>query len=250
MKLKNLAIALGLSAMSFTACQNMEAGNGGANEKTNISLKSEVDSVSYSLGISIGSNLKTQKIENLNVAILKNAIDEAFTKEEADLKIKPQEAGKKLETYFRKLHFEKMAKNKKAGEEFLAKNKKKAGVKTTESGLQYKIVRAGKGENPKASDKVRVHYKGTLVDGTVFDSSYERKKPAEFGVSGVIKGWGEALQLMKKGAKWELYIPSNLGYGQYPPRGGQIQPNSVLVFEVELLEILPKEEKKKEEKKK
>jgi FKBP-type peptidyl-prolyl cis-trans isomerase FklB len=129
-------------------------------------------------------------------------------------------------------------KNQRDGQTFLAANKNKPGVKSTASGLQYQVIRSGAGAMPKATDTVRVHYEGTLLDGTVFDSSIKRKEPAEFPVNGVIPGWTEALQLMKVGDKWRLFIPSELAYG---PRGagGVIGPNSVLVFEVELLEVRP-----------
>jgi FKBP-type peptidyl-prolyl cis-trans isomerase len=129
-------------------------------------------------------------------------------------------------------------KNKKEGEAYLAANAKKPGVKTTESGLQYKVLKAGDGATPKKTDTVRVHYHGTLTDGTVFDSSVERKQPAEFPVNRVIPGWTEALQLMKVGDKWQVTIPSDLAYGEQGTPGGPIGPNSVLVFEVELLDIV------------
>jgi FKBP-type peptidyl-prolyl cis-trans isomerase len=133
-------------------------------------------------------------------------------------------------------------KNKKEGEEFLAKNKEQGDVKTLESGLQYQVMSAGEGAKPGENDTVKVHYKGTLIDGTEFDSSYKRDKPAEFPVKAVIPGWTEALQLMKKGGKWKLWIPSELAYGE---RGRpSIPPNSVLIFEVELLDIVGGESKK------
>jgi FKBP-type peptidyl-prolyl cis-trans isomerase FklB len=126
-------------------------------------------------------------------------------------------------------------KNKKEGEAFLAENKKKDGVKTLPSGLQYKVLAEGKGKTPKATDTVTVHYRGTLTDGTEFDSSYKRNQPASFPVNGVIKGWTEALQLMKEGSKWQLFIPASLAYGE-PGRPG-IPPNSVLIFDVELISV-------------
>jgi FKBP-type peptidyl-prolyl cis-trans isomerase len=128
-------------------------------------------------------------------------------------------------------------KNKKAGEAYLAKNKTKKGVKTTKNGLQYRIIRAGKGKIPKASDTVVTHYRGTLIDGTEFDSSIKRGQPSTFPVNGVIKGWTEALQLMKVGAKWKLFIPANLAYGETGSGSGRIGPHATLVFELELLAI-------------
>jgi FKBP-type peptidyl-prolyl cis-trans isomerase FklB len=130
-------------------------------------------------------------------------------------------------------------KNKAEGEAFLAENKKKEGVKTTASGLQYKVIKPGKGKKPKSSDTVTVNYRGTLIDGTEFDSSYKRGQPATFQVSGVIPGWTEGLQLMEEGAKWQLFIPSNLAYGERGA-GGVIGPNATLIFEVELLSIQEK----------
>ena len=130
----------------------------------------------------------------------------------------------------------KYADNKAAGEKFLAENATKEGVKTTESGLQYKVIKEGKGAIPTDKDKVKVHYKGTLIDGTQFDSSYSRKEPASFGVTGVIKGWTEALKMMPVGSKWELYIPQDLAYGS--SNTGKIKPFSTLVFEVELIDIV------------
>lgn len=121
---------------------------------------------------------------------------------------------------------------------YLAKNKAKEGVKVTKSGLQYEVLREGQGERPKATDKIKVHYRAALTNGAEFDSSYARGKPAEFAVNGVIKGWVEALQLMPVGSKWKLTIPSELGYGDHPPPGSGIPPNSILLFEVELLEIV------------
>jgi FKBP-type peptidyl-prolyl cis-trans isomerase FklB len=145
-------------------------------------------------------------------------------------------------------------KGKKEGDAFLAENKKKEGVKTLPSGLQYKVITEGKGKSPKDTDTVTVHYKGTLIDGTEFDSSYKRSEPASFPVNGVIKGWTEALQLMKEGAKWQLFIPANLAYGE--SGRPSIPANSVLIFEVELIKIgakdkpVDKQEKKEEKKEK
>jgi len=130
-------------------------------------------------------------------------------------------------------------KNKKEGEAFLAENKKKKGVITLPSGLQYKIITAGKGKNPKATDTVTVQYRGTLIDGTEFDSSYRRGQPATFLVNGVIAGWTEALSLMQEGAKWQIFVPSNLAYGE-KGAGGQIGPNTTLIFEIEMVSIQEK----------
>ena len=154
------------------------------------------------------------------------AFQEVVRKQQEELQ-KQKEAERKLAS----------EKNRKEGEAFLAANKKKPGVKTLASGLQYKVVKSGKGETPKANDTVSTHYKGTLINGKEFDSSYSRGSPAEFGVSGVIRGWTEALQKMKVGDKWILYVPSELAYGE---RGSapDIGPNSVLIFEIELLAVI------------
>ena len=151
--------------------------------------------------------------------------------------IMPDEANNILQDYFDKLQQAKGKEAKAEGEKFLAENKKKEGVVALPSGLQYKILTAGNGPKPKASDTVKCHYEGRLINGTVFDSSIRRNEPAEFPVSGVIAGWVEALQLMSEGAKWKLYIPSDLGYGARGA-GEMIPPHSTLVFEVELLEVL------------
>ena len=131
-------------------------------------------------------------------------------------------------------------KNKTEGDAFLAENKKKEGVKTLPSGLQYKVIKAGTGKKPKMNDTVTVNYRGTLIDGTEFDNSYKRGQPATFQVNGVIPGWTEALQLMEQGAKWQLFIPSNLAYGERGAPGGQIGPNATLIFEIELISIQEK----------
>ena len=145
---------------------------------------------------------------------------------------------------FKKDHVARMAakqnaeggKNLKEGEAFLDENKKKEGVTTLPSGLQYKVLKSGAGKTPKATDKVTTHYRGTLIDGTVFDSSYDRGEPTTFPVGGVIRGWTEALQLMKEGDKWQLYVPAQLGYGERGA-GGKIGPNTTLLFEIELLKV-------------
>ena len=148
----------------------------------------------------------------------------------------PEEAQTAINEFFAKQKTEVMSKNKKAGEEFLAKNKSNEGIVTTASGLQYKVLVAGTGAKPKATDTVDCHYEGRLIDGTVFDSSYRRGQSAQFPVNGVIPGWVEALQLMPVGSKWQLYIPSELAYGEYGA-GETIEPNSTLIFDVELLGI-------------
>jgi FKBP-type peptidyl-prolyl cis-trans isomerase FklB len=205
-----------------------------------VSLESEMDKVSYAIGSQIGQNFKRQGIE-IKLEILTQGIRDALEGKEAALS---QEEMRQVMTSFQQRLREQMqerrtaeaAKNLGEGKAFLEANKAKEGVKALPSGLQYKVIKEGTGKTPTADDKVKTHYRGRLIDGTEFDSSYKRGKPAEFPVKGVIKGWTEALQLMKEGAKWELYIPPDLGYGERGTRG--IPPNSALIFEIELLEVV------------
>lgn len=209
-----------------------------AAEKT--ALKSEKDKVSYSIGLSIGNNFKNQSVD-VNVDVLAKGVKDAISgnkplmteKEVQETMMAFQNEMKTKQAEHAKVLGEK---NKKEGETFLAENKKKEGVKTTASGLQYKVIKDGNGKKPKATDTVTVHYKGTLIDGTEFDSSYKRGEPTSFPVNQVIAGWTEALQLMNVGSKWQLFIPANLGYGDRGA-GPQIGPNAALVFEVELISL-------------
>lgn len=202
-------------------------------------LKDTKQRSSYAIGTDIGSNLKRQDLE-LDPKALVAGIANAFA---GKLALTDAEVRETL-TEFRSQMMAKMQakekvagdKNLKDGETYLAANAKKEGVKSTKSGLQYKVIKSGTGKTPKASDTVKVHYHGKLTDGTVFDSSVKRKEPATFPVNGVIPGWTEALQLMKEGDKWEITLPSAIAYGERGA-GGKIGPNSVLVFEVELLSI-------------
>lgn len=205
-----------------------------------MALKSEKDKVSYSIGINIGQSLKRDGVDVNPEALAKGLRDglsgskplmsdserqqtmEAFSKE---MRVKQEQKSSAA-----------AAQAKKEGEAFLAENKKKAGVKTTGSGLQYKIIKEGTGKKPSATSTVTVHYKGTLIDGTEFDSSYKRNEPTTFPLNGVIAGWTEGLQLMKEGAKYQFFIPSNLAYGDRgaPP---SIGPGATLIFEVELISV-------------
>ena len=189
------------------------------------------DSLSYAFGISIGENLKRDSIE-LNPVIIGKALAEL---NEGTASMTAEEANKKIQSFFEEKEKAKHQVAVEAGEKFLKENSTKEGVVTTASGLQYKILKEGTGASPKVSDKVTVNYEGTLIDGTKFDSSYDRGEPASFGVTQVIKGWTEALQLMKEGGVWELYIPSDLAYGAR--QAGQIIPYSTLKFKVELISI-------------
>lgn len=194
----------------------------------------EMDQLSYALGVLLAQNLQNQGFDNLDEASMNAAIHDVLAGNEP--KLTPEEANKVIQDYMQEKQKAQHADAIKKGEDFLAENAKREGIKVTESGLQYEVLKEGTGEKPSASSKVSVHYHGTLIDGTVFDSSVERGEPTSFGVNQVIKGWTEALQLMPQGSKWKLYIPADLAYG---PRGagGKIGPYETLIFEVELLEI-------------
>lgn len=194
-----------------------------------------LDQVSYCLGLSIASNLISSGVKTINAEAFNEAMTTVFEGKMPE--INPDKANKILQDYFEKIQNEKGNNAKAAGEKFLAENKTKEGVHTLKSGLQYKVLKEGKGAKPKATDTVKCHYEGRLIDGTVFDSSIRRNEPAEFPVNGVIAGWVEALQLMNVGAKWQLYIPSELAYGAHGA-GQSIGPNETLIFDVELLDIL------------
>lgn len=195
----------------------------------------ELDKVSYSLGLSIASNLISSGVTTINAEAFIDGLNVVFSGKMPE--IMPDEANNILQDYFDKLQQAKGKEAKAEGEKFLTENKKKEGVVALPSGLQYKILTAGNGPKPKASDTVKCHYEGRLINGTVFDSSIRRNEPAEFPVSGVIAGWVEALQLMPVGSKWQLYIPSELAYGTHGA-GQSIGPNQTLIFDVELLAII------------
>ena len=194
-----------------------------------------MDKISYALGLSIGNNFQNSGINNLQVEDFVKGLKDVLGGAEPEISY--DEAKQVINDYFMNLQKERLELNKKAGEEFLNINKGKAGVVTLPSGLQYQVLKQGEGAKPAASDKVKCHYHGTLINGTVFDSSVQRGEPAVFGVSQVIPGWVEALQLMPVGSKWRLFIPSNLAYGEHGA-GDAIEPNSALVFDVELLDIV------------
>jgi FKBP-type peptidyl-prolyl cis-trans isomerase FklB len=193
-----------------------------------------MDSLSYSVGVLVAQNLKQQGLDEVNPSDLASAIEDVI--EGKDLKIDPQTANANLQSYMQGKAERAGAENKTKGEAFLAENGKRAEVKTLASGLQYEVLTEGTGAKPAATDKVTVHYHGTLIDGTVFDSSVDRGQPASFPVNGVIPGWVEALQLMPTGSKWKLFIPSDLAYGARGA-GGDIGPNATLIFDVELISI-------------
>ena len=212
------------------------------NGATQKPIKTELDSVSYAIGMDVAKNVKSSFDEfdnDLFIQGFNNVLDST------DMLLDETKAQQVVRAYFQKKQKadaaksqEDAIKNKEEGEKFLAENKTKEGVQTTESGLQYLVLKEGTGEKPTTASKVKVHYHGTLIDGTVFDSSVDRGEPTEFGVTQVIKGWTEGLQLMKVGAKYKFFIPSDIAYGANPRPGGVIKPNSTLVFDVELLEIV------------
>jgi FKBP-type peptidyl-prolyl cis-trans isomerase FklB len=238
-KLKLVLITGGLlfASMAGFAQANKKGQNkthqGSTKTPHEVKLESKIDSMSYALGISISTNLKKQGFDTLNPEILGKAIGDAYKKTG---KFDEKEAQAIVMSYYQNLQSGKAEKNLKAGQKFLEENKKKPGVVTLPSGLQYMVLKEGNGPKPTATDKVTTHYHGTLIDGTVFDSSVERGQPATFPVNGVIKGWVEALQLMPVGSKWRLFIPSDLAYGEQGA-GGSIGPNSALIFDVELISI-------------
>ncbi|MDR1866559.1 MAG: FKBP-type peptidyl-prolyl cis-trans isomerase [Bacteroidales bacterium] len=194
-----------------------------------------MDSLSYALGIMFGQNIKSGGFETINADIFARTVEKLLANDA--LAMTAEEASDVVNRHFQKAQQLKNERNLKNGRDFLAANKSKPGVVVLPSGLQYRILKTGTGAKPKPTDKVTVHYHGTLIDGTIFDSSVERKQPIELTVSYVIPGWIEALQLMPVGSKWILYIPSELAYGENPRPGGIIEPNSALIFEVELLSI-------------
>ncbi len=229
LKYTTLVLSAGLILMSCKSNESVNANSG--------ALTNAQDSISYALGVSIGENLKTQGIDDINENMLAQGMraqlngDSLFPLEQADGYIRA-ELQKRKEA--------KEAEQKQKGIDFLEENRTKEGVQETASGLQYKIITEGEGNFPVPSDQVTVNYEGRLIDGTIFDSSYKRGTPATFGLSQVIPGWTEGLQLLKPGGKIELYIPQELGYGARNAPGGTIPPYSTLIFEVELLEIASK----------
>lgn len=231
--LKNLFIG-GVALSLFYSCNSSK----NSMETEGFNLNNEIDSVSYSLGVNIANNIKSQGFDDINPAAMAKAIEDVYT-EGSEPMITAEEAGNFLNNYFQTLQAKKQEAATKEGAEFLSQNAARPEVTTTESGLQYEVLTQGEGPKPAATDEVTVHYHGTLPNGEVFDSSVDRGQPATFGLNQVIKGWTEGVQLMNVGSKYRFVIPSDLAYG---PRGagGKIGPNATLVFEVELLSIAGK----------
>jgi FKBP-type peptidyl-prolyl cis-trans isomerase len=218
--------AVAALAVGLLACQDK-----GSQE---IVLTDQKAKISYAIGLSIGNNFKQESIE-VDHTVLMRGIQDAMSGAKALLT--DEECNQVMMQFQQENANRRADKNMKDGQSFLAENKTKEGVFTLPSGLQYKVIKAGTGKTPTATDTVTTHYRGTLIDGTEFDSSYKRGKPASFPVNRVIAGWTEALQLMQVGAKWQLFIPSELAYGSHGAPGGRIGPNATLIFDIELLGI-------------
>lgn len=230
-----IRITAALVATAFiTACSQ--------GQKEPVSLTNEMDSVSYAIGVDIGTNFKRNQLGGVNVEALAMGLREAL---DSTTQMDKAEVERVVQGYMMKLQEERMAgervkseENRIAGEKFLAENGKRKEVTTTSSGLQYEVIKMGTGPKPTLEQQVKVHYHGALIDGSVFDSSVERGEPITYPVNGFVRGWQEALQIMPAGSKWKLYIPSDLGYGPQAGPGGKIPGNSVLVFDLELIEVV------------
>lgn len=216
----------------------------GGGKVANLKLEdmTEEQKTSYSYGVLVGDNLKRMEIDNLDPDVIVQAIKDVLAGEELQVNVQDAQVNWQAvaDAAQRKiLEKEQLSyiQNKKFGAEFMEENAKKEGVVSLENGLQYKVINEGNGPKPTLNDRVNVHYHGTLIDGTVFDSSVERGQPATFGLTQVIKGWTEILQLMPVGSKWTVYIPENLAYGANPRPGGPIKPYMTLIFDIELLSI-------------
>ena len=232
MKLNNWVLTLAGAGVILMSCDK-----GGSDKKaTTGEMLNELDSVSYSLGVSVGAGLKGEGMKEVNADLMAMAVNEMLSD---GAKFDEYAANDIIGKYLEKVRAKKSESAKAEGVKWLEENAKNADVKTTASGLQYMVITEGTGEKPTETDEVRVHYHGTLIDGTVFDSSVDRGEPAQFPVNGVIRGWVEALQMMPVGSKWKLFIPSELAYGDRAA-GPKIGPGSTLIFEVELLEIVKK----------
>jgi FKBP-type peptidyl-prolyl cis-trans isomerase FklB len=234
----------GTTAKKTTGTASTTKTTTGANAAAPVTLKTDYEKQSYAMGMNLGLGLHHQGM-TLDPALVARGMKDAMTggktvltEDEARTAVQQLQSSvrEKMEAKTKEAGVE----NRKQADEFLAANKSKDGVMTTPSGLQYKILTAGNGPKPTASDTVSCNYRGTTIDGKEFDSSYKRGQPAQFPVGGVIKGWTEALQMMPVGSKWELFIPPDLAYGDRPPQGADIGPGDALIFEVELLSIAPK----------
>ena len=234
MKTKSMVGLLIIALVTVTSCNQMK---NSTLKIGAVKLVTPTDTASYALGVNMASNVKNMGMDEINLQVFAKAFQDVYTSEK--LLITEAESNPILQAYFSKLMETKAATTLADGQKWLAENGKKSGVTTTASGLQYEVMRQGTGSKPTAASTVKVHYHGTTTDGKVFDSSVDRGEPVEFPLSGVIKGWTEGVQLMSVGSKYKFFIPGDLAYGPRPPQGSGIAPNATLVFEVELLEILP-----------
>ncbi|MFV0266001.1 MAG: FKBP-type peptidyl-prolyl cis-trans isomerase [Draconibacterium sp.] len=237
--MKNAILFVAVVAMMIAATSCQPGGT------PDVKLETRADSASYAIGVLVGANNKKQLEgapggKTMNIEAMAQAFRSSSLGEE--VKISEEDANALIQKFFMEENDREAQENLEAGNKFLEENGKREGVTTTESGMQYEVLTEGTGEKPAATDQVRVHYHGTLTDGTVFDSSVENGEPTVFGVNRVIPGWTEALQLMPVGSKWKVYIPAELAYGERGA-GANIGPNSALVFEVELLEIVKEDNK-------
>jgi len=233
MNLRNLMV-LAVLITFIGACSK------GPNMGGSAKIKSELDTVSYALGADVAKSLQDRNgLDELNYSAFVRGMQEVFDGEEVMLDDEMRR--NKIRGYLEKLSQRRNEENLKEGQEFLAKNKEKEGITTTESGLQYKIIEEGSGASPDANDTVRVHYEGKTIDGETFENSRDQGEPVEFPVNRVISGWTEGLQLMKEGAHYKFFIPTDLAYGSRVRPGGKIEPNEALIFDVELLEVKPAE---------
>lgn len=232
----NIVILFSIFLIGLYGCDEMNSSSN--NNDFSPDLSTTLDTISYVIGYSTGNGMEQQGVDEINKDVLLGAMNEGLAGEES--KIDMKQASMIVREYIMQKREELAEENLEKSEKFLEKNSKKEGVQTTESGLQYKVIEEGTGETPTEDDRVKVDYHGTLQDGTVFDSSKDRGKPATFSVKGVIPGWKEGLQLMKEGSKYQFFVPPSIGYGERGSRN--IDPNSVLIFDVELLEVNPEPE--------
>jgi FKBP-type peptidyl-prolyl cis-trans isomerase FklB len=223
-----LIVLLAVGFFAFSGCSQQDMSG------KRVELNNEIDSVSYSLGVNIGKNIKSQGVDELNVNALANAMNDVFGDD--SLEIDEMTSNMVIQNYFESLQSSRAEDSREKGLAFLEENRGRENIVATESGLQYEVMEEGSGSIPKEDDTVTVHYEGKTIDGKVFDSSMERGEPVSFPVSGVIQGWQEALQLMPVGSKWRIYVPSDLAYGERGA-GRDIGPNETLIFDVELLSI-------------
>ena len=241
--MKKMACLLVACALFSALWAWTDEGAAQAREKSTVILNDDTEKLSYAVGLQVGKSLQSAQMD-LKMELFLKGVEDVMAEREPALSDAEMMS---VMNAFRQKAMEKMESKQQAeaetnlreGEAFLAANAAKEGVKVLDSGLQYRVIEEGSGPSPTASDRVKVHYRGTLIDGKPFDSSYDRGEPVVFGVTQVIKGWTEALQLMKKGAKWQLFIPPQLAYG--PSGRPGIPPNAVLIFDVELLDINPQQ---------